>query len=121
MTWEGLNTEATWAWVGDWANERLLSKKYEDKETMDTLKRLHERMFKSGRDFVFTITRDQATRVRNDILCFMGRDISHPQEVAREICRLCPSAELVPVWRDAGSGPLAEAESKIDTFLSTTP
>lgn len=121
VKWEGLNTEATWAWAGDWARERVESGEYADTETMATLENLHERMFKSGREFVFSIGRYQATRIRTPLMVFMGRDMSHPQEVAREICRLCPTAELVPIWRNAGEEKLQEAASKIDSFLSSPP
>ena len=75
-------------------------------------------MFKEGRDFVFTVTKDQATRIPTPLLVFMGRDKNHPAETAREICRLCANAELQTIWRDAGPGPLANAAARIDEFLS---
>ena len=119
VSWEGLNTDATWAWAGDWARERVASGQYAEQESMDTLKNLHDRMF--GGDFVFSITRDQATRIRTPLLVFKGIDKSHPGEVAREIARLCPNAELIPVWRDAGEDKLIEAATKINDFLSVPP
>ena len=115
--WDGLNTHATWSWAGDWAMERLLSGEYDGKEDEGTLRQFHDRMFKGGRDFVFSISRQEATRIRNPLLVFQGRDMNHPAETAREICRLCPNAELIEEWRDVGVGPLQQAAAKIDAFL----
>ena len=62
----------------------------------------------------FSITRDQTTRVRAPLLVFMGQDMSHPAEISRQICRLCPSAELVPIWRNAGPHALEGAKFKVE-------
>ena len=117
--WDGFNEDATWSWAGDWARERIASQENDETETLESLKNLHDRMFSTdGGNFVFSVTRDQATRIRTPLLVFMGRDKNHPAETAREICRLCPNAELQTEWRDAGPGPLANAAGKIDAFLS---
>ena len=119
VQWEGLNETATWSWVGDWARERLKNEEIRKEETMDLLEKLHTRMF--GGKFVFSITSDQATRVTHPLLVFMGRDQSHPAETSRQICRLCPNAELVPIWRNAGPEAMANAMTKIDEFLFADP
>ncbi|CAB9511771.1 alpha beta family hydrolase [Seminavis robusta] len=116
--WAGLNHDAAWSWFSDFAGERVTSKVYQGKEDYETLNGLYERMFQSGREFVFSITRDQATRIATPLLVFMGRDKSHPAETSRQICRLCQSAELVAIWRNAGPGALEKAEARIEDFLS---
>ena len=72
IKWDGLNEDATWTWAGDWAHERIASRQYEDTESLESSKGLHDRMFKEGRDFVFTVTKDQATRIRTPLLVFYG-------------------------------------------------
>jgi len=116
--WYVMNVDATWSWVGDWGHERIASKLYPGEEMFPDLKGLHDRMFQNGNDFVFSISKDEATKIQTPLLVFMGRDKNHPAETARQICRLCPNAELVETWRDAGDGPLAEAANRIDQFLS---
>jgi pimeloyl-ACP methyl ester carboxylesterase len=110
--WQGLNKHATWQWVGDWANERLQENKDKD---MALLKELHSNMF--DRDFVFSITRQDAATVQNPLLVMMGRDIFHPSETSREICRIVKNAELVEKWRDVGPEHLEVAAAKIEAFL----
>ena len=48
----------------------------------------------------------------------MGKDIFHPSETSREVARICPNAELVEKWRDAGPEVLEKASTKIESFLS---
>jgi pimeloyl-ACP methyl ester carboxylesterase len=122
-TWQGLNTDTTWTWFGDWAQERLqATKNNPKKETLETLKRFHDRMFQDdGREFVFSITRDQAKLIQTPLLVLMGNNISHPAETSREICQLCPSAELITEWRDVGPEKLVHAAQTMEEFLSSKP
>jgi pimeloyl-ACP methyl ester carboxylesterase len=120
-TWVGLNSSATWSWVGDWAKERQKDRPadlvHNDDEDPHILKELHDTMFGPPRDFVFSITRQEAAKIQHPLLIFMGKDINHPSETSREISRLAPNTELVEVWRDAGSEKLVEADLKIKRFL----
>jgi pimeloyl-ACP methyl ester carboxylesterase len=113
-TWEGYNSDASWRWVGDWANEMYETKKCTN---FDLLKGLHHSMFGPDRDFVFSITRQDAAKIRHPLLIFMGKDIFHPSEISREIARITPNSELVEVWRDAGQEKLYDAAEKIERFL----
>ena len=45
----------------------------------------------------------------------MGKDIYHPSNIARELARICPNAELVEKWRDADYSP--EVDAKVLEFL----
>eukprot|EP00416_Gambierdiscus_australes_P044871 CAMPEP_0171099566 /NCGR_PEP_ID=MMETSP0766_2-20121228/51952_1 /TAXON_ID=439317 /ORGANISM="Gambierdiscus australes, Strain CAWD 149" /LENGTH=266 /DNA_ID=CAMNT_0011559221 /DNA_START=19 /DNA_END=819 /DNA_ORIENTATION=+ len=112
--WEGLNTEASSHWFGDWAQEMQQSGKAQAPE----LASLFEAMFGDGRDFVFSITRTELQAVTCPLLVFMGRDMYHPSEVSREIARIAPRCELIEEWRDAGLGPLQAAAAKIKDFLA---
>eukprot|EP00523_Entomoneis_sp_CCMP467_P012952 CAMPEP_0168791246 /NCGR_PEP_ID=MMETSP0725-20121227/13865_1 /TAXON_ID=265536 /ORGANISM="Amphiprora sp., Strain CCMP467" /LENGTH=280 /DNA_ID=CAMNT_0008841773 /DNA_START=129 /DNA_END=970 /DNA_ORIENTATION=+ len=107
--WKGLNTGATWRWFGDWANEMVQTPTCANPEL---LRQLHDNMFGyPQRDFVFSISRQDAARIQHPLLVFMGKDISHPST------RIAPRAELVQVWRDAGVEKLEEAAAKIEAFL----
>lgn len=112
--WQGLNKNATWQWVGDWAKEMVETGTCTD---MALMKSLHDRMFGEPRDFVFSITRQEAVQIQHELLVFMGRDIFHPAEAARIISRICPKAELVEKWRDEGPERMKEASVKIEKFL----
>lgn len=114
VAWEGLNSDATWTWVRDWGKEMVDTGRCSDPTLLNEL---HYEMFLK-RDFVFSVTRQDVARVSHPLLVFMGKDISHPSETAREISRIAPQAELVPVWRDAGPDKLREAKEKITRFLS---
>ncbi|KAL3910120.1 MAG: hypothetical protein SGILL_007815 [Bacillariaceae sp.] len=115
-SWEGLNTDATWRWVGDWAEEMVQMGKCSDPEL---LRQLHDDMFAHpSRDFVFSISRQEAAKIRHPLLVLMGKDIFHPSETSREIARIAPQAQLVDKWRDAGPEKLQEAAEKIENFLS---
>jgi pimeloyl-ACP methyl ester carboxylesterase len=111
-SWEGLNTDASWRWFGDWANEMIETQKSSD---LQLLRQLHDNMFLH--DFVFSVTRQEAARIQHPLLVFMGKDIFHPSETSRQIARIAPRTELVQVWRDAGPEKLAEAARKIEAFL----
>jgi pimeloyl-ACP methyl ester carboxylesterase len=114
--WEGLNSSATWGWVGDWAQERLKNHPVLDGGA-HILRELHDNMFGPPRDFVFSITREEAAKIQNPLLIFLGHDVNHPSETSREIFRIAPNSELVEVWRDAGPEKMAETETKIKRFL----
>jgi pimeloyl-ACP methyl ester carboxylesterase len=114
IRWEGLNTDATWRWVGDWADEILAEEKGQE---LGPLKQLHERMFGPPRNFVFSVTRQEAAKVQHPLLILMGKDESHPSETSREISRIVPNTELVERWRDEGQETLKAASDKIEKFL----
>lgn len=113
-SWNGLNKGATWQWVGDWANEMVSTGKCTD---MGVMKAMHDRMFGEPRDFVFSISPAEAARIQHELLVFMGRDIFHPANTARQIARICPNAELVEKWRDEGADAMEAASTKIESFL----
>ena len=113
LKWDGWNTNATRLWFGDFAGEMVKTKNWD--ETL--LKKLQKRMFENGRDFVFSVTKEEAARIETPILVFMGRDFSHPSQTSREIAKVVPNAELIEEWRDLGPDVLAKAASKIETFL----
>ena len=135
--WRGLNRGATWMWVGDWAKEMTETNKCDNP---DLLKRLHDNMFvyddapaadptsggggddvtttKVPRDFVFSINRQDAARIPHELLILMGKDIYHPSETSREIARTVPNAKLIERWRDDGPEIMADAVTKIESFLS---
>jgi pimeloyl-ACP methyl ester carboxylesterase len=114
--WTGLNQDVTWRWVGDWAKERIETKKGE--EDPQLLKDLHDSMFGPPRDFGFSISRQEAAKIDHELLVLMGKDIFHPSETSREIVRIVSKAELIEQWRDAGPTKLTEAADKIEAFLS---
>jgi hypothetical protein len=116
--WEGLNTGASWRWVGDWAMEMHQTQKCTH---FDPLRALHRNMFGDGRDFVFSVSRQDAAKIQNPLLIFMGKDIFHPSETSREIARIVPKTELIEIWRDAGPEKLNEAAEKIERFLLSDP
>ena len=114
--WEGMNSDATWDWAGSWAEEMIETKKCNDHSL---LKELYDNMF-AGQpvgDFVFSITRQNAAKIQQPLLIFMGKDIYHPSETAREISRIVKNTELVEVWRDVGPEKINETAAKIASFL----
>ncbi|CAE7223687.1 unnamed protein product, partial [Symbiodinium natans] len=111
--WSGINSEATLHWFGGWADEM----EKEKKAGLDELRSLYEAMFGSGRDFVFSVSREDVQQMQTPMLVMMGLDLYHPAETAREIARLAPEAELVERWRDSPEV-LEEAVDKILSFLS---
>lgn len=111
---EGLKSDATWTWVGEWAKEMMDTGRCDDPCLMEEL---HDEMFLK-RDFVFSVTRQDIAKVSHPLVVLTGRDIFHPSETAREISKIAPQAELVPVWRNAGPEKLQEAKEKITRFLS---
>lgn len=113
--WEGLNQHASWMWFGSWANEMVETGKCKD---MNVLKELHKKMFGTPRDFVFSISRAEATKIHHPLLILMGRDIFHPSETSREIARICTTSELVEKWRDVGDEHMATESAKINCFLA---
>lgn len=124
--WEGLNSDASWDWVNSWADEMIGTKKSSDRSILNDL---YYNMFvaQPHREFVFSITRQDAARIQHPLLIFMGKDIYHPSETSRQISRIVKNTELVEVWRDAGPEKINAAASKIssfllaDTFSSTPP
>ena len=96
--WDGLNVDATKHWYGDWAREMEQAGRFSKPE----LGQLYEALFRrcAGPDFVFSVSRPDAARLAQRMLVFMGKDIFHPSQIAREIARVCPNAELVDKWRD---------------------
>ena len=111
--WSGLNTDASSHWFGRWAQEMIASKRFE----REPLARLEQQLYHEcpGPDFVFSATREEAAAVSAKLLIFMGKDIYHPSNIARELARICPNAELVEKWRDADYSP--EVDARIETFL----
>ena len=114
--WEGLNSDAAWDWAGSWAEEMIERKMCNDQSI---LKQLYGNMFagQPARDFVFSITRQDAAKIQQPLLIFMGKDIHHPSETAREISRIVKNTELIEVWRDAGPEKIYDAATKITSFL----
>ncbi|CAE7703018.1 unnamed protein product [Symbiodinium sp. CCMP2456] len=74
-------------------------------------------MFGSGRDFVFSVSREDVQKMQTPMLVLMGLDQYHPAETAREIARLAPAAELVERWKDSPEL-IEEAVDKILSFLA---
>ena len=69
-----------------------------------------------GADFVFSATRAEAAEISAKLLIFMGKDVYHPSEVARELSKICPNAELVEKWRDEDYSQ-EEVDARIEAFL----
>mmetsp|Transcript_123651 Transcript_123651/g.385009 ORF Transcript_123651/g.385009 Transcript_123651/m.385009 type:complete len:268 (-) Transcript_123651:132-935(-) len=111
--WKGQNTEATSHWFGDWAMQMERTGKAGNRE----LHALFDAMFGGGREFVFSITRDELRAIGCPLLVLMGLDMYHPSEISREIARIAPRCELVEEWRDAGPGPLRAASAMVEAFL----
>jgi pimeloyl-ACP methyl ester carboxylesterase len=112
--WKGMNHAASQHWFGDWADEMIRTQQWDPLR----LKELYETMFETGRDFVYSISRHDASQITHtNLLVLMGRDMSHPSQISRDICELVPYAELVEEWRDAGPKVLAQAAAKIEAFL----
>lgn len=110
--WDGLNEEATVHWFGHWAREverRGLA-------SGDVLRSVYDNLF-GGRDFVFSVSRDDVLRVEAPMLLLMGRDLFHPSDIARELARLAPAASLVEEWRDAEPSALEAAAARVEAFL----
>jgi len=108
--WEGLSggTRKSFA---KWAAAMVAAGRFA-RSDMDAL---HEAMYGSGRDFVFSVGQEAVAVLQQPLLVFMGRDRSHPSETAREIARLAPCATLVERWRDEDSTP--EVGRRIEAFL----
>ncbi|CAE7745453.1 unnamed protein product, partial [Symbiodinium pilosum] len=111
--WPGVNADATTHWFGDWAKDMEST----GKASVGALRGLYEAMFGSGRDFVFSVTREDVQKMQAPMLVLMGLDLYHPSETAREVARLAPAAELVERWRDSPEV-LEEAVDKILSFLA---
>ncbi|CAK9098921.1 Arylesterase [Durusdinium trenchii] len=100
--WTGINEEATMHWFGAWADQM----EDEGLAKPEELRELYEAMFE-GRDFVFTVTREQLSSIQTPMLVFMGPllalglDLYHPSETSREIARLAPHAQLVEQWKQS--------------------
>lgn len=117
--WEGTNRGVEQEhWFGEWARYMVQNGRAQQR-TMD---RMHANMF-AGKDFCFTITRDDLKRMdrvnEHKMLVLCGRDIFHPAEIAREIARLAPrsTVKVIEEWRNVGPSKLEEANSEIQTFL----
>lgn len=66
-------------------------------------------------DFVYSVSRDFARACQTPLLVLPGDDRAHPREVAEELARIAPNAELIPQWRE---GPdLVAAVARIRQFL----
>ena len=96
-------------------------------------------MFGPGKDFVFSVKRDEVRNARAlhlarcaltsgpplqvraivacPLLVLMGRDVFHPSQIAREVASLAPHAELIESWRDDGEA-IAAAALRIEEFLT---
>ncbi|HEX5660900.1 MAG TPA: alpha/beta hydrolase [Polyangiales bacterium] len=72
-----------------------------------------ERMF--GGDFVFSISRDAARKIRNPMLVLAGNDVHHPALTSRELASLAPNAELVEGWKDPAV--LPQSIRRVRAFL----
>lgn len=101
-------------WFGAWARDVIKTGRAALPTVLD---RMHQNMFGEHREFVFSITRDEMKQIPHPLLVFCGRDIFHPAETAREICRLSRHATLVEDWRDVGPEKLEQAHQLIQTFL----
>jgi pimeloyl-ACP methyl ester carboxylesterase len=74
-----------------------------------------EHMF--GSDFVFSISRDAARKIRAPVLVLLGNDPHHPNQTSREIAELLPHAELVERWKEPERVP--ETIQRVRTFLTS--
>ena len=80
---------------------------------VEGLRAFRERMY--GVDFVFSVTRDFVKSVRTPLLILAGSDQYHPTEVAQEIAKLTPRAELVMRGKEPDA--VAAAVEKVRSFL----
>jgi len=108
--WQQFNWDASSHWFGHWAAEML----NDNRATREELAELQANMF-GGRNFVFSATRSEVAAISKPLLVLMGRDMYHPSEIARDIARIAPNAELIEEWRDAANLPAAAAA--IEAFL----
>ena len=52
----------------------------------------------TGREFVFSVSRQSVQANTAPLLILMGLDVAHPTVTSREIALLAPNAELVEDW-----------------------
>lgn len=110
--WTAFNTDATSHWYGAWAQEMERSKRFGASE----LRSLRAALFGGEHsDFVFSVKRSDVAATAQSLLVFMGRDVFHPSDIAREIARVAPNAALVEKWRDEEYTPAVDA--RIEDFL----
>lgn len=129
--WRGLNQEASSHWFGVWADEMaghtsptalagLHAAMFGESELQPTMpceSRAESRAeTQQGREFVFSVSREQSAALTHPMLVLMGRDLYHPSAISRELVAQAPkSRELIEAWRDR-SDTLAAA-SRIMDFL----
>jgi pimeloyl-ACP methyl ester carboxylesterase len=71
-------------------------------------------------DFVYNVSRDFVRSCETPLLVLPGDDAAHPHEIAEEIARLAPNAELIPDWKEGAAREAALA--RVREFLqSHTP
>jgi pimeloyl-ACP methyl ester carboxylesterase len=81
-----------------WAEELPAGTFAEPVAVDPTCASLCENLF--GSDFVFSVSRDFVRSMQTPTLVLPGRDLAHPEEIARETARLAPNAELRLGWQD---------------------
>jgi len=71
--------------------------------TMEMVDAFLTRMYRSNADFVFTVTRDFVRSCQTPILVLPDDVPAHPYEVAMEVVRLAPKAEVsIYPWKEPG-------------------
>ena len=70
--------------------------------TKEMVDRFLTRMYKTNADFVFTVSRDFVRSIRTPLLIAPDDVPAHPYQVAMEVARLAPSAEVtIYPWKDS--------------------
>ncbi|MBN9563898.1 MAG: alpha/beta hydrolase [Alphaproteobacteria bacterium] len=85
--------------------------------TMAMVDAFLSKMYRSNPDFVFTVTRDFVRGCQTPILVLPDDTPPHPYEVAMEVARLAPNAEVsIYPWKDSKEH-LQQAVTHVPTFL----
>jgi pimeloyl-ACP methyl ester carboxylesterase len=85
--------------------------------TMGMVDAFLSKMYRSNPDFVFTVTRDFVRGCQTPILVLPDDTPPHPYEVAMEVARLAPNAEVsIYPWKDSEEH-LRQAVAHVRTFL----
>jgi len=68
-----------------------------------------------AQDFVYNVSRDFVRSCETPLLVLPGNDGPHPYEIAEEIARLAPNAELIADWKEGAAW--EAAVQRIQGFL----
>ncbi len=97
--------------AGLWANRIAADEAFRTKvASMDPAEyaRIHRETaaaFFGRSDFVFSVSREWLATCRTPLLVLPGNDDFHPPEIAHEIARIAPNAELLEDWRSPEAKP----------------